>query len=422
MIIPESSERTVRIPVQWIDGRWQLIGGGALPELSPNACADLVIPAIFLTNDRQRISWTNEQRVQFLTAGRVLFTRVNSNRVPEPLLSKTEEKKHGTGHPSRFVKVILEEDAIMILTPGKKGRLLNAKCTIPALHDNAASLNEAVVKISRVFEPTRRSFGGSVFETMFVEVGDELVKLDVLRNRATAAAALMAARPWERCETWLELATTLSRVNEVWNHSDTQGCHRTTVTVSGHPEPIPLPEHTSDSLVVAASDFYDFRAKLLSRRATGLLALKERFHAPDDQSPDIIKLRELRAAMDRAVLEAYGWDDLAQTARCGWGLDCLDIEDDTFETPTSLWWPTAAEALAFEARLPSTGRGKKKLPWRLRWPDEFRDEVRARLLELNKQRHQEELLAGKDTKKKPRKRVTTRVTGTKDIDMQTEWF
>jgi hypothetical protein len=30
-----------------------------------------------------------------------------------------------------------------------------------------------------------------------------------------------------------------------------------------------------------------------------------------------------------------------------------------------------------------------------RWPDNFRDEVLARLLELNEQRHQEELLAGK---------------------------
>ena len=32
---------------------------------------------------------------------------------------------------------------------------------------------------------------------------------------------------------------------------------------------------------------------------------------------------------------------------------------------------------------------------RLRWPDEFRDEVLARLLELNEQRHREELLTGK---------------------------
>lgn len=40
-------------------------------------------------------------------------------------------------------------------------------------------------------------------------------------------------------------------------------------------------------------------------------------------------------------------------------------------------------------------QSKKKKPWRLRWPDDFHDEVLARLLELNEQRHREELLAGK---------------------------
>ena len=40
-------------------------------------------------------------------------------------------------------------------------------------------------------------------------------------------------------------------------------------------------------------------------------------------------------------------------------------------------------------------KSKKKKPWRLRWPDDFRDEVLARLLELNEQRHKEEALTGK---------------------------
>ena len=39
------------------------------------------------------------------------------------------------------------------------------------------------------------------------------------------------------------------------------------------------------------------------------------------------------------------------------------------------------------------GRGRKK-PWRYRWPDEFRDEVLARLLELNKQRAEKEAVTG----------------------------
>ncbi|MCY2990470.1 MAG: hypothetical protein NTY19_21720 [Planctomycetota bacterium] len=40
-----------------------------------------------------------------------------------------------------------------------------------------------------------------------------------------------------------------------------------------------------------------------------------------ETSPDILKLRELHAAMDRAVLEAYGWHDLAERATCEFLLD-----------------------------------------------------------------------------------------------------
>jgi hypothetical protein len=39
----------------------------------------------------------------------------------------------------------------------------------------------------------------------------------------------------------------------------------------------------------------------------------------------------------------------------------------------------------------------------LRWPDDFRDEVIARLLELNRQRAEEERLSGVAAEAKPKK-------------------
>ena len=39
-------------------------------------------------------------------------------------------------------------------------------------------------------------------------------------------------------------------------------------------------------------------------------------------------------------------------------------------------------------------KSKKKKPWCLRWPDDFRDEVLARLLALNAERAEQEKLAG----------------------------
>ena len=128
------------------------------------------------------------------------------------------------------------------------------------------------------------------------------------------------------------------------------------------------------SLETAGCNYYEFRAALMVRHNEGLTKTSNRFHDPHETSPDILQLRALHAAMDRAVLEAYAWHDLVQTATCEFLLDYEDDEDE----------------------VEPTGRARtRKKTWRYRWPNLFRDEVLARLLELNAQRHQEELLAGK---------------------------
>ena len=100
----------------------------------------------------------------------------------------------------------------------------------------------------------------------------------------------------------------------------------------------------------------------------GLTKTYNRFHDPNERSPEIQKLRELHDAMDRAVLDAYGWTDLVPT--CEFLLDYEEDEDD------------------------EGASSRRKKPWRYRWPDDIRDEVLARLLELNKQRAEQERLAG----------------------------
>ena len=37
---------------------------------------------------------------------------------------------------------------------------------------------------------------------------------------------------------------------------------------------------------------------------------------------------------------------------------------------------------------------KRKTPWRYRWPEEVHDEILARLLKLNQERHEEEVRGG----------------------------
>src|SRR5262249_54154741 len=138
-------------------------------------------------------------------------------------------------------------------------------------------------------------------------------------------------------------------------------------------ETFPFPENfeTDAHLESVGKEYCEFRAALMARNDEGLTKTYNRFHDPDERSPDILRLRELHAAMDRAVLEAYGWRALAELATCEFLPDYEDDEDEE----------------------ESSGSRRKK-PWRYRWPDDFRDEVLARILALNQKRAEEERLAG----------------------------
>jgi hypothetical protein len=143
-------------------------------------------------------------------------------------------------------------------------------------------------------------------------------------------------------------------------------------------ETFPFPQRfeSHPQLEAAGEEYYEFRAALMVRNNEGLTKTYNRFHDPNERSADILRLRELHAAMDRAVLDAYGWADLRPA--CAFLLDYEDEEEEA-----------------------GGGRQRKK-PWRYRWPDDFRDEVLARLLELNKRRAEQEALAGA-TAHQPRK-------------------
>jgi hypothetical protein len=136
------------------------------------------------------------------------------------------------------------------------------------------------------------------------------------------------------------------------------------------PFPFPLQYQSNEQLGATGREYEAHRSNVMITNGEGLTKTYNRFHDPHEKSPEILKLRELHEAMDRAVLEAYGWHDLAETAKCEF---LLDYEEDDEETGKK--------------------KSTRKKPWRLRWPDDFRDEVLARLLELNEKRHKEELLA-----------------------------
>jgi hypothetical protein len=163
-----------------------------------------------------------------------------------------------------------------------------------------------------------------------------------------------------------------SRVHEVWAiffSSTMKDDLQYTPTDCFETFPFPKDYDTLPALEQVGRDYYEYRAALMVRNNQGLTAIYNRLNDPEERDPGIGKLRALHATMDRIVLDAYGWTDIQPT--CEFILDYEDDEDAETNRPR-----------------------RRKKPWRYRWPDEIRDEVLARLLELNRVRAEEEQLSG----------------------------
>lgn len=172
-----------------------------------------------------------------------------------------------------------------------------------------------------------------------------------------------------------------SRIHEIWARffCSTLG-DGLRYTPSDGFQTFPFPENseTNPTLEAVGKEYYEFRAALMVRNNEGLTDTYNRFHDPEERDADILKLRELHAAMDKAVLEAYGWSDIS--TNCTFLLDYQDEEDLT------------SNASAYEGE--GSSRQRKK-PWRYRWTEQVHDEVLARLLDLNQKRAEAEILGGK---------------------------
>ena len=129
-------------------------------------------------------------------------------------------------------------------------------------------------------------------------------------------------------------------------------------------ETFPFPDRweARPDLETTGKAYYDHRAALMVANHEGLTKTYNRFHDPYEQSHAILKLRDLHAAMDRTVLDAYGWTDVPT--------DCnffpLHPDDENADAE-------------------DTGRTKTR-KYRYRWPDAIQNEVLARLLDLNTHR------------------------------------
>jgi len=129
-------------------------------------------------------------------------------------------------------------------------------------------------------------------------------------------------------------------------------------------ETFPFPEKfaSQDALENSGRSYYEHRAALMIAAEEGMTKTYNRFHKSEERADVIQRLRELHDQMDRAVLVAYGWEDLIGTL--------------------------GSEFLTEETEDDHTYRG------RYFWNAEGRDRVLARLLALNAERHAKEARLG----------------------------
>jgi len=155
-----------------------------------------------------------------------------------------------------------------------------------------------------------------------------------------------------------------SRIHEVWSRffmTTMKDDLVYTPTTCFDTFPFPDKLEKNQSLEFSGKKYYEYRANMMIERGVGLTDIYNLFHNPNEMSSDIIHLRRLHNDMDQSVLSAYGWND-------------LHLEND----------------FILEYEIDDSDVNKKKKPFLYRWPDHIRDELLARLIALNKERHQQE--------------------------------
>lgn len=163
------------------------------------------------------------------------------------------------------------------------------------------------------------------------------------------------------------LAVLQSRVHELWaltHSSSLRADPRYNPSDCFETFPFPPGWRHSEALEQLGRRYHALRGECMQRNRQGLTATYNRFHDPNERAPDILALRAAHAELDRAVLAAYGWTDLAARATCEF---------------------TGADERSRDVEVPLIHPAP-----RLRWPQAFADEVFARLLALNQARAAEE--------------------------------
>ena len=187
MFIPDSTAKTVHIPIRIKDGQIEYFyeeNTSFLEQIKDTVIAELIIPEHALKDDELKKKLNAEHEVVFLKKGTILLAEMKIEH-------ETDEMKHflksSDGYPFIFgFEIELLKDQKLILRGSKKAKLSSCECKIPFLKQNAISLNHAYTLISQKVEISRSSHSGNVFNKLFYLKDGHYEKIGALRDEFEA--------------------------------------------------------------------------------------------------------------------------------------------------------------------------------------------------------------------------------------------
>jgi hypothetical protein len=165
----------------------------------------------------------------------------------------------------------------------------------PALDSAILGIKRCVVTarvtkhLAFCFQPTTRIFS----EQLYVFALSDVSPFAFLQSRVH--------------EPWARLLSSSMKTDLRYSASD---CFDT------FPFPTPDPRTVIPAVELAGQTFYEARAKFMLDTDQGLTKTYNALKDPDNTDPTVLELRRLTEAMDRAVLDAYGWTDLEVPPYC----------------------------------------------------------------------------------------------------------
>jgi len=184
----KNSTSTVRVPVSIQDGKLTLSDGTPFPALEDGTAGDLLIDPLKIKDSSARDKFLAENRSELFPGETSLWARVGIDYPAPPELEKHRVKRLTNRGFEWFVEIRLKKSLMLVFNFGTDGELYRCTCSIPAFPDvNFDTLNTAYTAITKMFEPTRKSTGGNVFNKVYFEKNGVNYPLSVRRKEVTGS-------------------------------------------------------------------------------------------------------------------------------------------------------------------------------------------------------------------------------------------